>query len=135
MAHDDAGSATGTSGTSAQEAAGDAAPPYLRIRRRIAAEIASGELPRGTRLPSVRALAGEEGVAVNTVARAYKELEASGLVETRGRNGTVVTGRGAKAPERVLRAADALVRAAGEAGLELDAVLAQARAAWDRRGD
>ena len=44
----------------------------------------------GTRLPTVRRLAGDLGLAVNTVARAYRELERDGLVVTRGRNGTVV---------------------------------------------
>ena len=47
--------------------------------------------PSGTRLPTVRALAGELGLAVNTVARVYKELEADGLVVTEGRRGTRVT--------------------------------------------
>ena len=44
----------------------------------------------GTRLPTVRELAGQLGLAVNTVARAYRELETAGVVETRGRFGTFV---------------------------------------------
>jgi DNA-binding transcriptional regulator YhcF (GntR family) len=54
--------------------------------------VASGELVAGDRLPPVRTLAGELGLAVNTVARAYRELEASGVIETRGRAGSFVTG-------------------------------------------
>lgn len=50
----------------------------------------SGELPAGSRLPTVRGLAEELGVAPGTVARAYRELEEAGVVETRGRNGTFV---------------------------------------------
>ncbi|GGI83007.1 hypothetical protein GCM10007175_20440 [Pseudarthrobacter scleromae] len=53
----------------------------------------NGSLPPGTRLPAVRALAEVLDVAPHTVARAYKELEAAGVVATRGRNGTVVCAR------------------------------------------
>ena len=67
-------------------------PPYEQVRAQLARQVQSGELAPGTRLPSVRRLAGDLGLAVNTVARAYRELEQAGLVATRGRNGTVVTG-------------------------------------------
>jgi DNA-binding transcriptional regulator YhcF (GntR family) len=67
-------------------------PPYEQIRTQIAAQVAAGELPAGTRLPTVRALAATLAIAPNTVARAYRELERSGVVTTRGRNGTVVNG-------------------------------------------
>lgn len=73
-------------------------PPYEQIRAGIAAQAADGRLPAGTRLPPVRALAEELGVAVNTVARAYRELERAGLVDTRGRNGSFVTARAARVP-------------------------------------
>ncbi|WP_406638358.1 GntR family transcriptional regulator [Pseudarthrobacter quantipunctorum] len=53
----------------------------------------NGSLPPGTKLPAVRALAEILDVAPHTVARAYKELEAAGIVATRGRNGTVVCAR------------------------------------------
>ena len=53
----------------------------------------NGTLPPGTKLPAVRALAEVLDVAPHTVARAYKELEAAGIVATRGRNGTVVCAR------------------------------------------
>jgi DNA-binding transcriptional regulator YhcF (GntR family) len=67
-------------------------PPFEQIRSQVAARVASGSLQPGDRLPTVRALAGELGVATNTVARAYRELEQSGVIETRGRGGSVVTG-------------------------------------------
>ena len=68
-------------------------PPYEQVRLRIAALAADGTLPAGHKLPPVRTLAADLGLAVNTVARAYRELETAGLVETRGRLGTVITAR------------------------------------------
>ena len=65
-------------------------PPFEQIRARIADLVAAGELPAGTRLPSVRALAGDLGIAPNTVVRAYRELEAAGVVHTARGKGTVV---------------------------------------------
>ena len=65
-------------------------PPFEQIRARIADLAAAGELPAGTRLPSVRALAGDLGIAPNTVVRAYRELEAAGVVRTARGKGTVV---------------------------------------------
>jgi len=65
-------------------------PPFEQIRARIADLVAAGELPAGTRLPSVRALAGDLGIAPNTVVRAYRELEAAGVVRTARGKGTVV---------------------------------------------
>jgi DNA-binding transcriptional regulator YhcF (GntR family) len=65
-------------------------PPFEQVRAQLADSIRSGALAAGDRLPTVRRLADDLGLAVNTIARAVKELEAEGLVETRGRNGTVV---------------------------------------------
>lgn len=67
-------------------------PPYEQIRSQIAAHIEGEQLRAGERLPTVRRLAQDLGLAINTVARAYRELELAGLVETRGRAGTFVTG-------------------------------------------
>ena len=69
---------------------GSPVPPYEQVRAQLARQVQAGELTPGTRLPTVRRLAGDLGLAVNTVARAYRELERDGLVVTRGRNGTVV---------------------------------------------
>lgn len=52
--------------------------------------VRDGRLAPGSRLPTVRELAVELGLAPNTVARAYRELETAGIVETRGRRGTFV---------------------------------------------
>lgn len=67
-----------------------AEPPYEQLRAQVAGHIATGALRPGDRLPTIRALAGDLGVATGTVARAYRELEATGLVTTRRRTGTVV---------------------------------------------
>ena len=80
-------------------------PPYEQVRLGIAALAARGDLPAGARLPPVRQLAADLGLAANTVARAYRELEQAGLVQTRGRGGTVVTARAAGTPAEALTAA------------------------------
>jgi DNA-binding transcriptional regulator YhcF (GntR family) len=82
-------------------------PPFEQIRAQIAARARDGRLPAGSRLPPVRRLADDLGLAVNTVARAYRELERDGVVVTRGRHGTFVTA-----------ATDAAERAAEEAAVE-----------------
>ena len=71
--------------------AGSPVPPFEQLRTRIASLAASGELPAGTRLATVRQLATDLGLATNTVARAYRELEADGVVATEGRRGTFVS--------------------------------------------
>jgi DNA-binding transcriptional regulator YhcF (GntR family) len=65
-------------------------PLFDQLRSQLIDGIRVGTLPPGTRLPTVRELAGQLGLAVNTVARTYRELEAAGIVETRGRFGTFV---------------------------------------------
>ncbi|MGB8505573.1 GntR family transcriptional regulator [Mycobacterium sp.] len=67
-------------------------PLFDQLRTQIIDGIRDGRLAAGTRLPTVRALAGQLGLAVNTVARTYRELETAGMVETRGRAGTFVCG-------------------------------------------
>ncbi|GGZ85766.1 GntR family transcriptional regulator [Streptomyces subrutilus] len=73
--------------------AGSAAP-YEQLRAQIADRARSGKLPAGFKLPTVRGLAEELGLAANTVAKAYRALEADGVIETRGRNGTFVAAAG-----------------------------------------
>lgn len=71
-----------------------AVPPFEQVRSQVVSQVATGQLRPGDRLPPVRRLAGDLGLASGTVARAYRELEAAGVVVTRGRNGTVVAARG-----------------------------------------
>ncbi|MCF3122675.1 GntR family transcriptional regulator [Streptomyces luteocolor] len=65
-------------------------PPYEQIRAQLAALITSGRLPQGERLPPVRQLAADLGLAAGTVARAYRELESASLIQTRRGAGTKV---------------------------------------------
>ena len=63
----------------------DPTPPYEQLRRQLVELIATGRLAGGDRLPPVRQLAGDLGLANGTVARTYRELESSGhLVTSRG---------------------------------------------------
>jgi DNA-binding transcriptional regulator YhcF (GntR family) len=102
-------------------------PPFEQVREGIRAQVDSGSLEPGFRLPPVRALADSLGLATNTVARAYKEHEALGVVETRGRAGTFVAGRGVG---RSLReAAAAYVASVHALGVSDDEALAAVRRA------
>lgn len=111
-----------------------AVPPFEQLRAQIAGLVDRGELAPGTRLPTVRKTAEELGLAVNTVARAYRELEADGVVVTEGRRGTFVrsavvdgTAGGADAARKA--AAD-YVRTARRAGLTRAEALRLVEAAW-----
>ncbi len=66
-------------------------PLFDQLRTQVIDGVRAGALPPGTRLPTVRELAGQLGVATNTVARAYRELETAAIVETRGRFGTFIS--------------------------------------------
>lgn len=69
----------------------DPTPGYEQLRRQITWAISTGQLVPGTRLPTVRQLAGDLGVANGTVMRAYAELEAAGAVVTARGAGTRVS--------------------------------------------
>ena len=107
----------------------DPTPPYEQVRRQLAALIGSGALRRGERLPPLRQLAGDLGLAVGTVARAYRELEAAGLVVSRRGGGTRVADDPARPAdpaddESVLRrAAEDYVWRARTAGADRGSIL------------
>jgi DNA-binding transcriptional regulator YhcF (GntR family) len=65
-------------------------PPYVQIVEQIRGAILRGDLPGNAALPTVRQLAGDLGVAPNTVARAYTDLQSSGWLVGEGRRGTRV---------------------------------------------
>lgn len=67
-----------------------AVPPFEQIRLQLLDALKSGMLQGGERLPSIRQLAGDLGLATNTVGRAFKELESGGFIESRGALGTFV---------------------------------------------
>ncbi|MEW2551713.1 GntR family transcriptional regulator [Streptomyces zhihengii] len=100
---------------------GGADAPYEQLRAQIAGRARSGALPVGHRLPTVRALAEELGLAANTVAKAYRALEGDGVVETRGRNGTFVAAAGDAAERRVAAAAAHFAAEARRLGVGEDA--------------
>lgn len=108
-----------------------ATPTYEQIRSQISSLVAIGDLPPGSRLPTVRSLAADLGVAVATVARAYKELEAAGVVESRRRGGTIVAGVApgagdavpAPVPEEVTAAVDRYIDAGRKAQLSDEVLL------------
>ena len=71
-----------------------ALPPFEQLRIQVIDAVLSGRLAAGAKLPTVRRLAEDLGIATNTVARSYRELERAGYIETRGRNGSIVASRG-----------------------------------------
>jgi DNA-binding transcriptional regulator YhcF (GntR family) len=91
--------------------------PYEQVRLQIADAIESGELAAETRLPTVRQLAGDLELAVNTVARAYRELEMAGLVETRGRHGSFVAQLDTKTRRQAARTTHTFVDALRRLGI------------------
>jgi DNA-binding transcriptional regulator YhcF (GntR family) len=91
-------------------------PPFEQVKQQVRDAVDSGVLAPGDKLPPVRSLAAELGLATNTVARAYKELEALGVVATRGRAGTIVQGRGLERSAR--EAAATYVTRIKELGLD-----------------
>jgi GntR family transcriptional regulator len=97
--------------------------------------VAVGTLAPGSRLPTVRSLAADLGIAAGTVARAYKKLEAGGLVEARRRGVTVVTGSSPGSPvargtipEAVTAAVERYIEAGRQAQLSDDVLLDLLRA-------
>jgi DNA-binding transcriptional regulator YhcF (GntR family) len=102
--------------------------PFDQVRSQLAAMISDGRLEAGARLPTVRRLAEDLGLAANTVARAYRELESDGVITTRGRHGTFVTGRAAA--DDVTTAAARYVATARQSGLTLSEAIRTVEDAW-----
>ena len=112
----------------------DATPIYAQLERGLRAGIATGRLPTGSQLPTVRQLAVDLSVNANTVARVYAELERAGVIETRRGVGSFVSATPAQAHpprehERRLRAFVTRTLAdADAAGFTIDDVMAALRA-------
>ena len=104
-------------------------PPFDQVRSQLARQISDRTLAVGTRLPTVRALATELGLAANTVARAYRELEEAGMVETRGRAGTFVSALGDASRTELRRAADQYAATVKGLGIGTDEAVDAVRAA------
>ena|SRR5262245_14323372 len=71
----------------------DRRPLYQQVSDEIKALIARCELAEGAALPPVRQLAADLGVNLNTIATAYRELQAEGLITVKHGSGAVVTSR------------------------------------------
>lgn len=102
-------------------------PPYEQLRAQIAALVRAGVLAEGTRLPAIRQLANDLGVAGGTVARAYRELEATGIVEARGRHGTVVAASAESTDEQLVTVARSFLDTVLDLGASLDEAIAVLR--------
>lgn len=108
--------------------------PFAQLREQILGQISDGTLTPGEQLPPVRRLAQDLGIAANTVARAYRELEADGVLEGRGRSGTfvratVTAGRAAPAAASARVAAERYAEATRALGLSPAQALALVRQA------
>jgi GntR family transcriptional regulator len=79
--------------------ANDKRPLYQQIVDGVKALIARGALREGATLPSVRQVAGDLGVNLNTIAVAYRQLQEEGFLAIRHGTGTVVSSRRARAVE------------------------------------
>ena len=99
-------------------------PLAEQLSTAIAERIRRGSIAPGTRLPTVRTLAEDLGLAPNTVAKAYRSLEHQGLIVGRGRRGTFVTDRLPKRltgrEHRLGEAADVFVRRGQQLGFGAD---------------
>ena len=109
-----------------------AVPPYEQLRQQVTALVLAGGLVRGDGLPAIRQLANDLGLAGGTVARAYRELEADGVVTTRGRHGTVIEGasRRPAPPADLIAAARSYADHASRTGASLEDALTAVRVAF-----
>jgi GntR family transcriptional regulator len=111
---------------------GGGLPAYLQLVRQVREAVRLGWLGPGDRLPTVRDVVRTSGVNANTVLKAYRELELSGLVEARQGSGTYVkTGLGTASPQALTDLRTKLagwVTEARAAGLEDEDIDALVRA-------
>jgi GntR family transcriptional regulator len=103
-------------------------PIYLQIVNQVKYLVASGRLAPGEELPPIRVLAEKLIINPNTVARAYRELEASGVVEKRRTAGTFVSEAGSPLARRerlkiVTERVDALLAEARQLGIGVDEIV------------
>lgn len=117
-------------------------PVYEQVADQVRRLVASGELAPGTKLPAVRQLAGDLGVNLNTVARAYRLLQGEGFLAIRDRAGVAVAApaESLASPERSrlleqLRVTLARLRQAGMTTEELSLVMGREIAALGSPGE
>ena len=107
----------------------DGVPIYIQIVNQVKHLVAAGRLQPGEEIPPIRVLAQQLVVNPNTVARAYLELERSGVVTKRHGSGTYVSETRSSLSRRekfkvLTQRADALLVEAGHLDIELDEVMA-----------
>jgi len=105
-------------------------PFYRQIIDLILGGIATGALTPGEQLPTVRALAVDLQVNLNTVAKAYKELEIRGVLATQQGSGTFVSQAEVRRDEverrrQVVQLADEMLARAAAMGVPLAELLAE----------
>ncbi|GGM35602.1 GntR family transcriptional regulator [Microbacterium saperdae] len=110
--------------------AADEGSPTQDIYRQLRGLIVSGQLGANERLPTVRQMATDLGVAAGTVAKAYKMLEHDGLVVSRTAAGTRVAESAGLLPASVLKHVRDLVAEAASTGAGQDDVIDVLRAVW-----
>jgi GntR family transcriptional regulator len=101
-------------------------PIYLQLIEQVKRSVALGVLGAGERLPTVKQLATDLTINPNTVAKAYRELERDGIIETNVGKGSFVRAFGAGD-----RAAQALTDVSASA---LNAAVREAKSLGLRRG-
>lgn len=106
------------------------APPMDQIHDQIGGLVATGRLAANERLPSVRQLAKDLGVAPGTVAKAYRALEAEGFLVSRPGSGTRVSATASTTTRPVLEAARRLASVSIHAGNGLDDTIRILRGTW-----
>lgn len=104
--------------------------PSEQISDQIAGLITTGALARGDRLPSVRQLATDLQVAPGTVAKAYRSLEAGGLIVSRAGSGSRVSDQASPVSPDVAHAARRRAASSREDGLDLGDAIRVLRAVW-----
>lgn len=93
-----------------------ALPVVEQIQTQVVDLVSSGLLPAGARLPPVRRLADDLGLAAGTVAKAYRALEREGFVVTAGRNGTLVADQRVQESDRTRAELRAILQPLLDAG-------------------
>jgi GntR family transcriptional regulator len=114
-------------------------PFYRQIIDQILGGIATGALAAGDQLPTVRALAVELKVNLNTVAKAYKELEIRGVLSTQQGSGTFIAPMKVERDDverrrQLVQLVDEFLARAAALGLPVDALLGELRERREGKG-
>jgi DNA-binding transcriptional regulator YhcF (GntR family) len=104
--------------------------PWRQVRDQLLHLVRTGALPVGSRLPPIRQLAGDLGLAAGTIARVYRELETAGVLHTARRQGTVVASVPDPPDAALAEAAAAYAARAAELGVDPRTAAAALYAAW-----